>query len=191
MAMTIDIYTQERVRAFRSLMARSGGMAGTFRIKICDPAQPNKLAGTGLKYGDGIPFTSPDGGDRFFSDGLGWYLERGYILILGELLRGAQTIALTGVNGQTAYARLRPGHFITVGEDLHLVTSVTQDVVTPDNVTVKFNPPLRRNHSTGVKLKTAATGLFRFARPEIPSLDLSTARFGKVQIPFVEAWDRL
>lgn len=189
-AITVDIYNPERLRLFKSFMARLNGMAGTIRLKICEPTVPNQLAGSGITYDQGLPFTSHEG-DFYFAEGHGWHLDRGYILTLGSLSRGATSLTLDGYNASTALAHLRDGLFITIGDDLHILTAVVQNVLNPTETVLAFEPPLRRNHATGVTLKTSPTGIFRLENLEVPRLDLSLRRFGTIQFNLIEAYERL
>jgi hypothetical protein len=185
MGATITIHRPDQSRALLGFLARLDGIRGTIRVPICSPGLTVREPWEVL-YRDGIPWTG-DGGDRLFAEGMGWaYPGRGYeVPLAAPATRGAPDITipmavLAGV--------LRPGHHITIGEDMHIVQGVW---AAPGGTRIDIMPPLRRDHAAGTAFYARATGLFRLASPEVPRLAQSLGRFGSLNIPLVECWERL
>jgi hypothetical protein len=182
---TVTLNRPDATRWLLGFLARLDGIRGTIRLPICSPGLTLREPWAAL-YRDGIPWTG-DGGDRPFASGVGWaYPGRGYeVPLAASAAKGASDITIPWAG---LAALLRPGHHITIGEDLHIVQNVWAEV---GATRIDVMPPLRRDHAAGTAFYSHATGLFRLASPEVPRLAQSLGRFGSLNIPLVECWERL
>jgi hypothetical protein len=182
---TLTLNRPEKTRAFLGLLARIDGMVGTIRLPICAPGltlrHPDEAG-----YRAGLPWT--DGAeDRPWSSGEGWALPgRGYeFAVTASAAVGSNAIT---VPWDGFASLLLPGHHVTVGDDLHIVTAVYAE---GSDSRIELHPPLRRTHPVGTAFYTRATGIFRLATPDVPRLAQSLGRFGSISINMIEAWERV
>jgi hypothetical protein len=185
MGATITVHRPDQSRWLLGFLARLDGIRGIIRVPICSPGLTVREP-EALLYPDGIPWAG-DGGDRYFAEDIGWaYPGRGYeVPLTAPAAKGAADITVPWAG---FYDRLRPGHHVTIGEDLHIVQGVWAEA---GATRLDIMPPLRRDHAAGTAFFTGATGLFRLASPEVPRLAQALGRFGSLNIPLVECWERI
>lgn len=172
----IVINSTDRVLEFRGLIAALEGGLEDVLVGPCEAARAPRVDGASvlrhIPYSDGTRHT----------DGAG-FRQSAIVVFLTEdtPLRATRLTAAIETSGP-----LRRGMYFSVGERLHIITSVPE--ISAGRASFSFLPPLRQPASAGARLDFARPRcLMRLASGDTGRLDLELNRFGRPTVELEES----
>lgn len=172
-------FREDKVLAFRALMAGLQGRVGEILVPVFDGYRPRDNQGRMLSDKEVAGFAE---GFVFDHSGFGQD-DISFAVTTSAAALGATQISLnfTGTTGP------RPGHYFSIGDRLYLAHAVWQN--TAGGVTyVQFAPRLRAAAPTGTAvIIDKPRCLMRLASDDTGELTLRLRRFGSVSLDFTEA----
>lgn len=185
LAMTLNLGTELRVRAFRALKAALKGRFTAINVPLFDPFRVRfEDAGWAAPTPPGISFS--DG--AFFSDGSGWAYPDVATTVAVAAEEGSEEITLEVASIGDA---LGVGHFLSIDDFLYVVRFGGYGERVDQNRTFGIAPELRADVAAGAVVRIGRPQMrARLAEDASGTAALRFGKFGQPVVEFVEVGER-